>query len=203
MLILGLNGSPNKDGNTKALLNVVLAEAEKRGAKTQILEVPQLLKSAKQPFCTVCSSPCSAQCYKGTALEEAFELLKKADGLIAGSPVYFGTLSGQLKAFFDKTRRLRAEKSLYNTVGAGLTVGNTKYGGQQLVLRAIHDIMLVQGMIIVGDGYLEDDCGYQGVCAQKPGAEDEFALKRANILGKRMVEVCEATASLRRLKASL
>lgn len=197
MLIVGLNGSPNKKGNTKALLEKVLSKAQSLGADTMILEVPELLKSLKQPFCIACSNPCSGQCYKGTKVEEAFEHLKKADGIVFGSPVYFGTVSGQLKALFDKSRKLRGEKGLYNTVAAGVSVGASKYGGQETTMRALHDIMLVQGMIIVGDGYIEDDCGHHGVCAQKPGAEDGFALRRADILAKRLVEVCKATEPLR------
>lgn len=197
MLMIGLNGSPNVKGNTKLLLEKVLGQAKSLGAETKILEVPQIMKSVKQPFCTACSSPCAGKCFKGTALEEAFELLKKADGVLFGSPVYFGSVSGQLKAFFDKSRKLRGEKGLYNTIGAGVTVGNNKYGGQETTMKALHDIMLVQGMIIVGDGYLDDDCGHHGVCAQRPGGEDVYALKRAEILGKRMAEVCKATECLR------
>jgi len=45
-------------------------------------------------------------------LEEAYEILKKADAIVMGSPVYFGSVSAQLKAFFDKTRKLRSEKAL-------------------------------------------------------------------------------------------
>jgi len=35
-------------------------------------------------------------------------------------------------------------------------------------MKALHDIMLVHGMTIVGDGYVGDDCGHHGVCAQQP-----------------------------------
>lgn len=203
MLIIGLNGSPQKNGNTKELLEKVLSKAKSLGAETVILEIPKLLHSARQPFCTACSNPCSGQCFRDTALEESFELLKKADGIVLGSPVFFGTISGQLKAFFDKTRKLRGEKGLYNTVGAGVTVGTSRFGGQETTMRALHDIMLVHGMIIVGDGYLEDDCGHHGVCAQKPAGEDFSALRRAEILGKRLVEVCKDTESLRRKRLEL
>jgi len=75
-----------------------------------VLEVGELLNSVKNPFCVVCSNPCSGICYKGTKLEEAYEILKKADAIVMGSPVYFGSVSAQLKAFFDKTRKLRSEK---------------------------------------------------------------------------------------------
>lgn len=196
MLLIGLNGSPNKNGNTKFLLTKVLEKAESLGAETKILEVAELLNTAKHSFCVACSNPCSGVCYKGTKLEEAFELIKSADGIVLGSPVYFGSVSGQLKAFFDKTRKLRAEKALYNKVAAGVTVGTSRFGGQETTMKALHDIMLVQGMIIVADGYGEDDCGHHGVCAQRPAAEDEFAIKRADILGKRLVEVCGNCAPL-------
>jgi multimeric flavodoxin WrbA len=198
MLLLGLNGSPNKNGNTKFLLNTVLQKAENLGMETAIIDIGDVIKTVKNPFCTVCSSPCSGECYKGTKLEEAFELMKKADGIVFGSPVYFGSITGQIKAFFDKTRRLRGEKALYNKIAAGVTTGASKYGGQETTMKALHDIMLVQGMIIVGSGYKDDDCGHHGVSSQKPSENDEFAIKRANMLAKRMFEVCQATASLRK-----
>ncbi|MDQ2086796.1 flavodoxin family protein [Herbivorax sp. ANBcel31] len=191
MLIVGLNGSPNKSGNTKVLINAVLDKVKELGAETVVYDVQELLNSAKHNFCVACSSPCSGICYKDSKLEEAFEVLKKADGVIFGSPSYFGTVSGQLKSFFDKTRKLRSEKALYNTVGAGVTVGASKYGGQETTIKALHDMMIVQGMMIVGDGYVEDDCGHHGVCAHKPADKDDFAIKRADILAKRMFEVCK------------
>lgn len=198
MLIIGLNGSPNKNGNTHFLLNRVISTANSLGAETHILHLDSLIKSAKHPFCSVCSTPCSAVCYKGTKMEEAFELLKKADGIVLGSPTYFGSMSAQLKAFFDKTRLLRRDRALYNKVAAGVTVGGMKYGGQEATMKALHDIMLVQGMIIVGDGFGENDCGHHGVVGQRPAQEDDFALARTELLGKRLVEVCKATQSLRK-----
>jgi multimeric flavodoxin WrbA len=190
LLIVGLNGSPNRNGNTKFLINTVLNKVKELGAETIVYDVQELLNSAKHNFCVVCSSPCSGICYKDTKLEEAFEVMKKADGIILGSPSYFGTVSGQMKAFFDKTRKLRGEKALYNKVGAGITVGASKYGGQETTIKALHDIMLVQGMVVVGDGYFEDDCGHHGVCAHSPADKDDVAIKRAEILAKRLFEVC-------------
>lgn len=198
MLIVGLNGSPNEKGNTKVLLEKVLETAAAKGAQTEIIEIPDVMKSIDDPFCEACSNPCSGQCFEGTELERVFDILTKADGVVLGSPVYFGTVCAQLKAFFDKTRRLRKEYGLYNTVGAGVTVGASRFGGQETTIRALHDIMLVHGMIIVGDGFGENDCGHHGVCGQKESSADQIALKRAEIVGKRMVEVCTATQGLRK-----
>lgn len=198
MLIAGINGSPNKDGNTKFLLRRVLDKTESLGAKSIILETGELLNDVKSPFCTVCSNPCSAVCYRDTKLEKGYDVLKRADGIVLASPVYFGNVSAQIKAFFDKTRLLRNKKILYNKIGAGITVGAAKYGGQETTMRALHDIMFIHGMIIVGDGYKDDDCGHQGVSARKPAKEDENAIERCEILGKRLVEVCKATGDLRK-----
>lgn len=191
MLIVGLNGSPNRDGNTKFLLNKVLSKAESLGAQIRMIEVGEVLKTAKSSFCTACSNPCSGACYKGTALEEAFELIRNADALVLGSPVYFGTVSAQLKAFFDKSRGLRGQKALLYKIGAGVTVGASKYGGQETTMKALHDMMMVHGMTVVADGHEQYDCGHHGVCAQRPAESDEFALKRAEILGERLVEACK------------
>ncbi|MGI6113298.1 MAG: flavodoxin family protein [Mahellales bacterium] len=197
MYILGLNGSPHEDGQSFYILNMMLQYMKEQGVHVEMVNVPQVLDTARHPFCKVCSNPCNGACYKGTQLEQVFDKMAAADGIIAASPVYFGSVSGQLKAFWDKTRKLRTEKALINTVGAVVTNGGAKYGGQETTIKAIHDMMLVQGMILVGDGYREADAGHQGVCGQRPAKEDEFAKKRAQIMAKRILEVCQATQGIR------
>lgn len=198
MLVVGINGSPNKDGNTADLIRLALKETEKRGAETKEIYLQEALDAVDNPYCTVCSPRCQGQCYQNTPLEALYDTISKADALLLGSPVYFGTVSAQLKGFWDKTRKLRGEKALLNTVGGAITVGNARFGGQETTSRALYDLMLVQGMIIVGDGYEEDDAGHHGAFAQRPALEDEFAKKRTIILAKRIVQVAEATKSIRK-----
>jgi len=171
---------------------------EEAGARTAFIQVSEVMANVKLPFCVNCSTPCEGICYKDTRLAEVFDLLCRADGLLIGSPVYFGTISAQLKSFWDKGRRLRYQKALLNVVGGAMAVGGARFGGQETTVRAIHDIMLIQGMTIVGDGHLHDDAGHQGACAQRPSKEDSEALLRARILGRRVLEVAGATTSLRK-----
>ncbi len=199
MLILGLNGSPQKQGNTVNLLNAALEGAASLGGNTRLLHVSDALKGLVTPFCNNCSPVCEGICAKGNNLGEVFDLLRKADGLIIGSPVYFGTVSAQLKGFWDKSRVLRKEKALLNVIGGAVTVGASRFGGQETTLKAIHDMMLVQGMTIVGDGYLADDAGHQGACGQKPSADDVFGIQRAAIMGRRVAQLAKATMELRRV----
>ncbi len=197
MYMVALNGSPKSDGNTAHLLQTILKEAGRNGASTEFVHVHDIVVDQKDPFCRACSSPCQGKCYQDTPLAQTYELLEKADALVLGSPVYFGTVSAQLKSFWDKTRKLRGDKTLLNTVGAAVSCGAARFGGQETTLKALFDMMLVQGMIVVGDGYYSEDAGHHGACAQQPSSEDDFALKRASILSRRLVEVARATKSLR------
>jgi multimeric flavodoxin WrbA len=189
MIITALNGSPHTEGNTKYLLKLLINKVQSLGAEIQMIDVAETLKTLKKPFCTVCSNPCSGACYSGTELDLIFKILKDSDAIVLGSPVYFGTVSAQMKAFFDMTRKLRQEKVLYNKFGAAVAVGASRFGGQETTIRALQDIMLIHGMVIVGDGYKDNDCGHQGVCGQGPVENHEFAIKRVEILANRLVEL--------------
>lgn len=197
LLIVAINGSPDREGNTAFLLKKAADECEKMGARVEFIHCQQVLKDLATPFCVACSAPCSGKCFKDKELEKVLELISKADGIILGSPVYFGTVSAQLKAFWDKTRGLRNAKKLLNVVGGAIAVGASRFGGQETTIRAMQDMMLVQGMIVVGDGYYDDDCGHMGAAGQRPAWEDENAASRAVIVGKRIVEVARATKHLR------
>jgi len=198
VLIVAVNGSPRKDGNTAYLLKAALDEAGAMGAQTAYIQASEVIKEAKIPFCAHCSTPCKGVCYEGTALAEALDLLREADGVILGSPVYFATVSAQLKAFWDKTRRLRKDFALLNVVGGAVVTGGSRFGGQETTVRALHDMMMTQGMTIVGDGHLSGDAGHQGACAQQPARDDSEVDKRMRLLVRRVVEVARATAELRR-----
>lgn len=185
MYILAINGSHNNDGNTAFLLKKILSYC--KGCETEIISAHDAVNSAKIPFCISCSSPCSKVCYKDTLLEEAFEKIKKADFVIFGSPVYFGSMSAQLKAFFDKTRAVRGEKAWLGKPMAAVSVGASKYGGQERTIDHIQSCALVNGMKVVGNGS-EINMGHFGVSAHRPAENDEFALKQCESLAKAILE---------------
>ncbi|WP_161823066.1 flavodoxin family protein [Sporotomaculum syntrophicum] len=197
MLIVAINGSPNAEGNTALMLRAALDEVTAAGGEGYFIQVSELLSKARVPYCIVCSNPCEGKCFRGTPLEEAYKLLSRCDGIIIGSPVYFCTVSAQLKAFWDKTRYLRKDKALLNVVGGALSVAAGRFGGQETTLRALQDMMFCQGMTVVGDGFIDEDAGHLGACAQRYVKDDPDGLKRTRILARRVLEVARATASLR------
>jgi multimeric flavodoxin WrbA len=194
--ILAVNGSPNREGNTALLLQEVLAAAREEGVDGRLYHVMDALKGQENPFCMACSSPCKEACHrKDAGLKELCDALEEAAAVVLGSPVYFGTVSAQLKAFWDKTRAIRTRRSLVGKPAAAVSVGAARFGGQETTVKALHDMLLIQGMSLVGEGTADDDAGHQGVCGQKPAAEDSFALERARILGRRLAREVKKAGS--------
>jgi multimeric flavodoxin WrbA len=184
--ILALNGSPIKNGNCDFLIDVVGA-AIGRAAEFEKINIMETLQTAKWFPCTSCSSPCNGCCFKGTDVEKTFEKMKEADVIILASPVYFGTVSGILKCFWDKTRQLRSECALVGKKCAAITSGHTKFGGQETTIRALHDMALIQGMEIIADGAKEFDAGHHGVASSGNACQDELAIKRCKVLASRIM----------------
>lgn len=186
MYIVAVNGSPDKNGNTMFLLNEIKKHC--KGADFEIISASDAIFDAKTPFCTNCTSPCQKVCYKGTLLDEAFGKIDKADFVIFASPVFFGSMSAQLKAFFDKTRDVRASKRWLGKPMATVTVGASKYGGQERTADHIQSCALVSGMRIVGNGS-DIVMGHFGVSAHKPAKEDEYAIKQCESLARTIMSL--------------
>ena len=186
MYIVAVNGSPNNDGNCAFLLNEIGKHCT--GADFEIISAVEAVCDAKIPFCTTCTTPCQKVCYKGTKLETAFEKINKADFVIFASPVYFGSMSAQLKAFFDKTRAVRAEKKWLGKPMAAVSVGASKYGGQERTIDHIHSCAMVSGMNIFGNGS-QMLMGHFGVSAQRPASEDEYAIKQCESIANAIMSL--------------
>ena len=106
--------------------------------------------------------------------------LLAADGIIAGSPNYFGSMASELKEIFDRFVGIRPD--MENKIGAAFTTGGDAAGGRETTLLSILQAMLIYGMIVVGDPL--DAVGYYGVaCADAPDSE---AARNAVKLGKRV-----------------
>jgi NAD(P)H dehydrogenase (quinone) len=104
-----------------------------------------------------------------------------ADGIILGSPVYFGQMSGTLKALLDET--IKVHKKLDGKVcGAFASSGGIASGGETTLLSII-EAMLIHGMIVQGRA---DDKHY-GVSIE--GVPKKRDLKECETLGRRVTEL--------------
>jgi NAD(P)H dehydrogenase (quinone) len=106
-------------------------------------------------------------------------------GVIAGSPVYFGVMSADLKRIFDEFISVRRKTE--DKVGAAFATGGHPTGGKETTIMSILQCLLIYGMIIVGDPMSAS--GHYGVgCVGEP---DERASDEAVKLGTRVAELCK------------
>ena len=108
-----------------------------------------------------------------------------SEGIIAGSPVYFGLMAAELKKVFDEFVGVR--KKMEGKVGAAFTTSGDPTGGKETTMMSIIQALLIYGMVIVGDPL--SATGHYGVgCVGKPDAKtEENGIK----LGKRVAELAK------------
>jgi len=101
MYVLGICGSPRKGGNTDVLLDKALEGAESKGAMTEKITLNDL----NMKPCQECPDmPDDGTCKIRDDFPPLWEKIKKADGLILASPVFFGSLSAQTKIMIDRSQ---------------------------------------------------------------------------------------------------
>ncbi len=106
-----------------------------------------------------------------------------AEGIIAGSPVYFGVMAADLKRVFDDF--IGTRKKMEGKVGATFATSGDPTGGKETTMMSIIQCLMIYGMIIVGDP-MSATGHYGTACA---GAPDADTLENGRKLGCRVAEV--------------
>jgi len=109
--------------------------------------------------------------------QTSLEDLLSADGIIMGSPTYYGQMSAKLKALFDESEKIHGK--LEGKVGAAFTSSGGTASGAETTLLSILQAMLIHGMIIQG----RPNNKHYGAAAVESPNEEELDLCRE--LGKR------------------
>ncbi|HMK54285.1 MAG TPA: flavodoxin family protein [Methanobacteriaceae archaeon] len=104
MKVIAFNGSPRKKWNTAMLLNSALEGAESEGSETELIHLYDLdYKGCKSCFsCKTIGSKSYGKCALNDDLSEIFKKIEESDALILGSPIYLGTVSGEIKSFMER-----------------------------------------------------------------------------------------------------
>ncbi len=102
MKVVAFNGSPRTKGNTYEAIKMVAREIEKEGVDVEIIDVG----SKQVSGCTACykcvDNKDGTCIIKNDPVNEWIGKMKEADGIILGSPVYFGGVTGSMKCFLDR-----------------------------------------------------------------------------------------------------
>jgi multimeric flavodoxin WrbA len=104
MKIMAFNGSPRKKWNTATLLKKALEGAASQGAKTELFHLYDLnFKGCISCFaCKTKGGKSYGRCAVKDDLTPIFRKIEKADAVILGSPIYFGSVSGEMRSFMER-----------------------------------------------------------------------------------------------------
>ncbi len=99
MKILGIIGSPRKNGNTHILVNKLLEGAHAEGAITEALFLADL-NINECDACLTCWK--GKKCSKRDDMNEIYPKIIESDVIVFGTPVYWYATSALMKAFIDR-----------------------------------------------------------------------------------------------------
>jgi len=104
MNVIGINGSPRKKWNTATLVAKALEGAAAQGAKTELVHLYDLdFKGCRSCFaCKTRGGESYGKCVLNDDLAPVLEKIAAADALVIGSPIYFGTVTGETRSFLER-----------------------------------------------------------------------------------------------------
>ncbi len=177
-LIVGINGSPRKNGRTAGLLKKILQTAKNSGGETKLLH---LVDYEIKP-CLGCYSTdfkkCIYPCRIKDGMQKIYPLLEKADALVLGSPVYWFNMSGLMKNFIDRLCCAENNGFLYQGKIAALAVSKED-GGEMMALMSMASALNHMGFVLLP------------YTIYAPGSETgkDWVPETIEFVGKKLVEV--------------
>jgi multimeric flavodoxin WrbA len=104
MKVIAFNGSPRKKWNTATLLNKALEGAALQGADTERVHLYDLnFRGCLSCFaCKTKGGPSYGKCAARDDLTPILKKVEETDAFILGSPIYFGTVSGEMRSFMER-----------------------------------------------------------------------------------------------------
>ena len=123
MKVLMLNGSPRKNGNTALALREMETVFAQEGIQVQTVQVGHLAVRG----CVACGSCArTGKCAFDDIVNELAPVFEQSDGLVAASPVYYGSANATLVAVLD---RLFYSTGFDKTMKVGACVVTARRGG--------------------------------------------------------------------------
>jgi multimeric flavodoxin WrbA len=153
MRVLGISGSPRHGGNTELLIQTALTTLLGEDIETDFLT---LADRRIQPClaCGGCFKSDTIRCVQDDpAFDDVLDRVAAADGILIGSPVYFGSATPQVMALLDRVGYVgrRHPQLLRRKVGAAIVVA--RRAGQNFTFAQLNYFFLISEMIVPGSTY--------------------------------------------------
>ncbi|UCD45005.1 MAG: NAD(P)H-dependent oxidoreductase [Candidatus Bathyarchaeota archaeon] len=143
----------SRSGNTEKMAHVVAEGVEEEGVGVEVKKVE----------------------------DASVDELPEVDGLILGSPVYYGLPTGRLKEFIDASVKYHGK--LDGKVGGAFASAGGSHTGAETTIIALNEALFIHGMVIQGTS------GSNHYGAASVGAPDDKDADNCKELGKRVASL--------------
>lgn len=184
MKVILLNGSPRLNGNTSAALDEMIPIFQAQGIETELIQIGS--KSIRG--CIACRKCFEiGKCIFDDIVNETAPKFREADGLVAATPVYYGSANATLTAFLT---RLFYSARFDKTMKVGASVVIARRGGASATFDEVNKFFTISGMALATSQY------WNSVHGLEPGdvAQDEEGLQTMRVLARNMTFLIKSIA---------
>lgn len=185
--VVVLNGSPRVNGCTARALKEVISTLNEEGIETQLVQIgKEEIRGCIS--CGYCKR--NEGCVFNDKVNEVARLLKEADGLLVGSPVYYSSPNGSLISLLD---RLFHSGSVNMHMKVGAAVVSCRRGGATASFDVLNKYFTISGMAVASSSYWNQVHGFSAEDVEK----DLEGLQIMRNLGRNMAFLIKAIAAQR------
>ena len=159
--ILIINGSPRANGCTSAALGEMVKVFNGEGIETEIVHVGN--KAIRGCIaCNTCAK--NKKCVFDDLVNETAPKFEEADGLVIGSPVYYGSPNGTVLSFLD---RLFYSTPFSKHMKVGAAVVSCRRGGNTASFDVLNKYFTISSMPVASSSYWNQVHGFTAQDVEK------------------------------------
>ena len=190
MHAVAISGSPRKNGNTDTLLRRCLDGLEQRGIAGKFITLrDKTIKGCRA--CRTCGRNRDGKCNtKDDDFHPVFEAMLKADIIVVGSPVYFGSATPEMMALLDRAGYVAKANGNLLSRKLGGPIAVARRAGHNFTYAQLMFWFTINDMIVPGSTY------WNVALAMEPGkvAEDTEALATVDRFAENLAWLAEKIA---------
>ena len=184
MKVLLINGSPRAKGNTALALAEMAKVFEEQGIEAETIQVGNRAVHG----CMACNGCAKrGKCVFDDPVNAVAPKFEAADGIVVGSPVYYGGPNATVTAFMD---RLFYSTRFDKTMKVGAAVAVCRRGGASATFDRLNKYFTISGMPVASSYY------WNSVHGRLPGEAEQDAegLRTARMLARNMAFLMKSIA---------
>lgn len=176
--ILFINGSPNENGCISTAMDEAITVLRESGVQTEKI----WLGKKTVPDCMACMN-CqeTGTCVFQDQVNEIAAELDEIDGIVVGSPVYYGGPNGRLTSFLDRLFFSVPDEKFNGKLGASIV--SCRRGGASAAFERLNQYFLMENMHVVSSQYWNQVHGSSADDVRK----DKEGLQTMRTLGRNIV----------------